>query len=74
MSVTMHAREVYFSVQPVVFVERIVQLADEIQTEAQEPIRRRERYAQALSDEFTRRNGRTGQALAPVVLRPAYWV
>ncbi len=48
-------------------------LADEILDEAQRLIRRHERYAQELSDEFRRRNRRTGAADVPNVLRPSYW-
>lgn len=50
-----------------------MQLADEIQTEALKLIRRHERYAKDLSDEFKRRNRRTGGSEVPVVLRPDYW-
>ena len=48
-------------------------LADEILDEAQRLIRRHERYAQDLSDEFRRRNRRTGSADVPTVMRPGYW-
>ncbi len=48
-------------------------LADEVLKEAQKLIRRHERYAQELADEFRRRNRRTGATTVPTVLRPAYW-
>lgn len=48
-------------------------LADEILDEAQRLIRRHERYAQDLTDEFRRRNRRTGAADVPNILRPSYW-
>lgn len=50
-----------------------MQLADEILIEAQKLIRRHERYAKDLSDEFKRRNRRTGGVATPVIKRPSYW-
>ncbi len=50
-----------------------MQLATEIEAEAVKLIRRHERYAKDLSDEFKRRNRRTGSADVPVTLRPGYW-
>lgn len=48
-------------------------LADEVHNEALKLIRRHERYAQDLSDEFKRRNRRTGDRSVPTVYRPGYW-
>jgi RNA-directed DNA polymerase len=50
-----------------------MQLLDEINSEALKLIKRHERYAQDLADEFKRRNRRTGADNAPIVLRPSYW-
>jgi RNA-directed DNA polymerase len=49
-------------------------LADRIRAEAEKLIRRHERYARDLADEFKRRNRRTGGNLQPTVLRPDYWL
>lgn len=48
-------------------------LRDEVESEALRVIRRHERYAQDLHDEWARRNRRSGRLDVPVVLRPSYW-
>jgi RNA-directed DNA polymerase len=53
--------------------ENAVLLADEIEHEALKLIRRHERYAKDLADEFGRRNRRTAGAAARIVQRPSYW-
>ena len=50
-----------------------VHLAGEVRAEATKLIRRHERYARDLHDEFERRNRRTGAANTPAVMRPAHW-
>jgi hypothetical protein len=50
-----------------------LQLAMEIAKEAEKLIRRHERYAKDIVDEFKRRNRRTQRSAIPTVLRPEYW-
>lgn len=50
-----------------------MRLTDEITAESLRLIRRHERYAKDLTDEFRRRNRRTGATATPTVQRPAYW-
>ena len=50
-----------------------MRISEEVQAEASKLVRRWERYAQNLHDEFGRRNRRSGGSTVKTLLRPACW-
>jgi RNA-directed DNA polymerase len=50
-----------------------MRIGDQVEAEAVRLVRRWERYAQNLHDEFSRRNRRSGGATMKTLLRPSYW-